>query len=332
MSNDGILLLIKDLTVSLPDWADRPAAVRSASLDLRRNEILCIIGESGSGKSVLSRAVMGLLPEPHVRATGGSITFDGRDLLKISKAERRQISGPQIGMVFQEPMTSLNPLMTVGRQIDELIERHSNLSAKERRAKIIDMMEEVRLPDPVRVFASYPHQLSGGQRQRVMIVMAMVLGPRVLIADEPTTALDVTTQAQILTLIRQMQKTHGTGVLFITHDFGVVAEIADRVAVMCKGELVEVGPVEKILRSPDHPYTRSLIAAVPSLTPPAPRAEVSAVSVSKSYRKAGSMFRRAPVVKPALDNVSLDVRKGEIVGLVGESGSASRRSRAALFA
>jgi len=326
------VLTIEQLTVALPAWADRPVAVDDVSLQLHRNEVLCVVGESGSGKSVLARAIMGLLAAPHVRATGGRILFDGEDLRQVSEARLRRIRGSRIGMVFQEPMTALNPLMTIGHQIEELLQTHTTLTSSERRQRVMALMAEVRLPDPERIYQSYPHQLSGGQRQRAMIVMALLLEPAILIADEPTTALDVTTQAQILALIKDLQRQRETGVLFITHDFGVVAEIADRVAIMQHGVLVEIGPVAQILTTPQHPYTQRLIAAVPALTPPCrtPRADapvvLHATGVTKTYAAASGGFwpgrtRTAVATPAALKDADVMVRQGEIVGLVGESGS-----------
>src|SRR5688572_18228721 len=265
--SEPALLAIHDLTVALPVWADRERAVSDVSLALVRNEILCVVGESGSGKSVLARAIMGLLPAPHVRVTGGRVIFDGEDLLRTAPERMRAIRGARIAMIFQEPMAALNPLMTIGRQIDEMVEVHLPLTRQQRRARIVALLEEVRLADPDRIMRAYPHELSGGQRQRAMIAMALILQPAILIADEPTTALDVTTQAQILALIKELQRKHQTGVMFITHDFGVVAEIADRVAVMQHGILVELGSAAQILNTPRHPYTRSLIAAVHVLSP-----------------------------------------------------------------
>src|SRR5205814_1320485 len=211
--------------------------------------------------------VLRLLPEPHVRVTSGRIMYEGTDLLVLPPDDIRAVRGGRIAMIFQEPMVALNPLMTVGRQTDEIIEVHSRLRPAERRKRIAELFADVRLPDPERIFSSYPHELSGGQRQRVMIAMALALEPALIIADEPTTALDVTTQAQILKLLAEVQARHGTAILFITHDFGVVAEIADRVAVMRHGVLVEQGRAEDILARPQHEYTRALIAAVPSLVP-----------------------------------------------------------------
>src|SRR5712671_7706188 len=234
------LLAIANLTVSLPPGADRPFALDDVSIDLRRGEIHCLIGESGSGKSMIANAILALLPE-NVRITAGDIRFEDRSLLTLGEQGMRKIRGARIGMIFQEPMTALNPLRTIGDQIGEMFSIHTELSSAAIRAKALALLEDVRIPDPQGAARAYPHELSGGQRQRAMIAMALALDPRVLIADEPTTALDVTTQAQILSLIRDLQKRKGTAVLFITHDFGVVAEIADRVAVMQQGFIVEQG-------------------------------------------------------------------------------------------
>ncbi len=261
------VLSIESLTVGLPSWADRRHAVDAVSLRVMRKEILCVVGESGSGKTVMAKAILRLLPEPHVRVTGGRVMYERQDLLALSAQAIRGVRGGRIAMIFQEPMVALNPLMTVGRQTDEIIEVHTRLRARERRKRIVEVFGDVRLPEPERILSSYPHELSGGQRQRVMIAMALALEPALIIADEPTTALDVTTQAQILRLLKELQGRHGTAIMFITHDFGVVAEIADRVAVMRHGVLVEHGRAEDILTRPQHEYTRALIAAVPSLVP-----------------------------------------------------------------
>jgi peptide/nickel transport system ATP-binding protein len=323
------LLRIEDLAVALPPWADRPEAVSEFSLTLGRGEILCLVGESGSGKSVAARAIMRLLPEPHVRAVRGRILFDGEDLLAASAARMRQVRGGRIAMIFQEPMTALNPLMTVGRQIEEMIEVHLDLAKDARRRRILELMDDVHLPDPERLLGAYPHELSGGQRQRAMIAMALILEPAILIADEPTTALDVTTQAQILRLIKELQRKHDTGVLFITHDFGVVAEIADRVAVMQHGRLVETGEAAQVLGAPRHPYTRALIGAVPSLVPRSARPasdepvllRVSGVEKAYGARRPGRARAGTRRAVQAVKSVDLAVRRGRTLGLVGESGS-----------
>ena len=265
------LLSISDLSILLPDGADRRHAVAEVAMKLHAGETVCIVGESGSGKSLTARAIMGLLPAPHVRVGSGVIDFGGEDLTKVDYERLRNIRGSEISMIFQEPMTALNPVMTIGDQIDEIFRFHVSMPPEERQKRALGLLEDVNLPDPERIMSAYPHELSGGQRQRSMIAMALALGPKILIADEPTTALDVTTQAQILRLIKNMQSRLGTGVLFITHDFGVVADIADRVAVMQHGRLVEMGTADQILNAPEHPYTQALIKAVPSLVPRAAR-------------------------------------------------------------
>ncbi len=333
------LLRIQGLSVSLPAGADRRHAVQDLSLDLWRNEILCVVGESGSGKSVMSRAVLGLFPSRHVQPSAGHILFEGEDLLQATPERLRDLRGNRIAMIFQEPMTALNPVLRIGAQIDEVLEIHRSgdaearraFNSSARRARVLELLAAVNLPDPQQILSAYPHQLSGGQRQRAMIAMALALEPDILIADEPTTALDVTTQAQILLLIRDLQRKKGMGVIFVTHDFGVVAEIADRIAVMQHGRLVEQGPAEQVLSQPQAGYTRSLLAAVPSLTP-GPKRDFSAQPVvlsvnalSKSYRSGGGLFGGRFGSKgrsvDALAAVSFSVRRGETVGIVGESGS-----------
>jgi len=306
---------IAGLSIALPRGADRPYALENFSLDIGRAEILCVVGESGSGKSVLASAIMGALPRGLSRSQG-SIKFQGDELTTLSGSRLRAIRGRHIAMIFQEPMASLNPAMRVGRQIEEILEIHvPKMSPADRRARVLALMTEMQLPDPEALARRYPHQISGGQCQRVVIAMALALDPALLIADEPTTALDVTTQAQILRLIRATRDRHGQAVLFVTHDFGVVADIADRVAVMQRGRLVESGPTLQVLNDPQHPYTRQLIAAVPSLTPRV-RPEVTAPpalvidALTKSY---GGVR--------AVDEVSFNVPKGATVAIVGESGS-----------
>ncbi|MCL4170424.1 UNVERIFIED_CONTAM: hypothetical protein GTU68_058234, partial [Idotea baltica] len=233
---------------------ERAHAVENLTFDVHPREILCVVGESGSGKSITSLATMGLLP-PGLQVTAGEIDFEGRDVLNLSKQERNAMRGDRMAMIFQEPMTALNPAYTVGNQIEEVFRIHSDISGSERRERTLKLMEEVRLPEPKRLYGAFPHQLSGGQRQRIMIAMALARDPKLLIADEPTTALDVTTQAQILLLLKQLNAGHDAGIMFITHDFGVVAEIADRVIVMRHGRIVEQGLAEEVLNHPKHPYT-----------------------------------------------------------------------------
>jgi peptide/nickel transport system ATP-binding protein len=320
------LLEVRSLSVALPPGADRRLAVEDVTLTVNKGEILCVIGESGSGKSITANAVMGLLPQPHVRPVAGSIHFEGQDLLKLTPEEMRGFRGRRAAMIFQEPMTALNPLMRVGDQVQEVFASHGLSSATGTGSRVTELFREVGLPDPDSIGAQYPFRLSGGQRQRVMIAMALALEPALLIADEPTTALDVTTQAQILKLIDDLQDAKGMGVLFITHDFGVVAEIADRIAVMQHGRIVEQGSVEQILTAPRHTYTKRLLAAVPSLVPPPPRTLIGGAPVleierlNKTYRSGGGFFKKARVV-PAVRDVMLSVGPGETVALVGESGS-----------
>ena len=320
----GAILTLEELSVRLPPGADRPHALSGVSLSIAANEILCVVGESGSGKSMMASTIMQLLPNG-VNIDGGRVMFEGRDLAKASATEMRHVRGAGIAMIFQEPMTALNPLRTIGDQIGEMFSIHTDLSRAAIRAKVLALLEDVRIPDPKAAARAFPHELSGGQRQRAMIAMALALDPKVLIADEPTTALDVTTQAQILALIRDLQQRKKTAVLFITHDFGVVAEIADRVAVMQHGSIVEQGIAASVLNAPQHPYTRQLIAAVPPLTSPPPRSLsddiiLSIDDVSKTYRTGGFLGRGARVTR-AVKNVSLKLPRGATLGIVGESGS-----------
>ncbi len=320
----GPVLDIQGLTVRLPPGADRRNAVENISFTVGANEIVCVVGESGSGKSVTAHTVMGLLPQGQLTPTAGHILLEGEDLMKKSPAQLRRMRGDRMAMIFQEPMTALNPVMRVGEQIEEVLEIHTELDARGRRKRVLDTLAAVHLPDIERLIDVYPHQLSGGQRQRIMIAAALVLDPALLIADEPTTALDVTTQAQILRLIKELQVRRNTGVMFITHDFGVVAEIAHRVVVMQHGRIVEQGTAAEVLRRPRDEYTRMLIRSVPSLTPPE-RAEAADLPIaletkglSKTY-VIGGFFGRREV--PAAKDVSLNVRRGETLGVVGELGS-----------
>jgi peptide/nickel transport system ATP-binding protein len=319
------VLDIQGLTVRLPRYADRKNAVENISLAVGAGEIVCVVGESGSGKSVTAHTIMGLLPKAQLTPTAGRILLEGDDVLQKSSAELRRLRGDRMAMIFQEPMTALNPVMRVGEQIEEVLTIHTQLDARERRRRVLETMASVHLPDSERLIDVYPHQLSGGQRQRIMIAAALVLDPALLIADEPTTALDVTTQAQILKLIRELMARRNTGVLFITHDFGVVAEIAHRVVVMQHGRVVEQGTAKEVLTRPRDDYTRMLIRSVPSLSPPerepqsrAPIA-LETVGLSKTYA-VGSFFGKRREVRAAND-VNLRIRRGETLGVVGESGS-----------
>jgi peptide/nickel transport system ATP-binding protein len=319
------VLQIENLTVALPEGGDRQNAITGLSLAVNSGEILCVVGESGSGKSVTAQAVMSLLPKKQLTVTSGRVLLQGEDTVTATPSRLRELRGTRMAMIFQEPMTALNPVMRVGAQIQEVLDIHTDLSGEQKRRKVLEIMEAVRLPDVTQLIDSYPHQLSGGQRQRVMIAQALILDPALLIADEPTTALDVTTQAQILTLIREMQARKGTGVLFITHDFGVVADIAHRVAVMQYGKLVEAGTAEQVLKHPREAYTKMLINSVPTLNPPKrePKTGPVALSTSSLMKTYGakSFFRPNARVVRAANDVNIIVRRGETLGIVGESGS-----------
>jgi peptide/nickel transport system ATP-binding protein len=312
---DQPILTVDGLHVALPKGADRPYAVENISFTLRRREILCVVGESGSGKSVLASAIMGA-PAKGLKLAGGKIQLRDREITTLSERELRHIRGNRIAMIFQEPSQALNPAIRVGKQIEEVFALHAKMDAKERRSRALDLIKSMHLPDPERIEKSFPHQLSGGQCQRVIIAMALAMDPEVLIADEPTTALDVTTQAQVLRLVRDLRDNQGHGILFITHDFGVVAEIADRIAVMQKGRMVEIGEARQVLTDPRHPYTQALIAAVPALAPPA-RARVTGretvLSISGLCKSYGATR--------ALHDASLDLARGTTLSVVGESGS-----------
>ena len=319
-----VLLSVSNLTVSLPPGADRSFALDDVSIDLRRGEIHCLIGESGSGKSMIANAILGLLPDS-VRVTSGDIRFEDISLLTLGEQDMRKVRGARIGMIFQEPMTALNPLRTIGDQIGEMFRTHTDLDNAAIRARVLSLLSDVQIANPEEIERAYPHELSGGQRQRAMIAMALALEPAVLVADEPTTALDVTTQAQILALIRDLQARKGTSVLFITHDFGVVAEVADRVTVLQHGRVVEHGTRDQLLNHPSEPYTKELLSAVPShLPPPSAVAEGEPIltisHVSKTYRRFGLLQRNRRTTH-ALNDVSVSLTKGTTLGIVGESGS-----------
>jgi len=318
-------LSVRNLSIVLPAGADRPHAVEEIGFDVRAGETLCLVGESGSGKSMTAHAVMGLLPRP-VIVSSGTIKLGGRSLVGLPERELQSMRGREIGMIFQEPMTSLNPLKQIGEQVTEVFKAHRILTSPERTLRAIRLLGEVGLPEPAELMRAFPHQLSGGQRQRVMIAMAIALEPMLLIADEPTTALDVTTQGLILALIARLQRERSMGILLITHDFGIVADVADRVAVMREGRIVESGNVGEVLGAPQHAYTKALLAAVPTLTPPpatvrAPEASALTVeALRKTYVTKTGLFKPPRVVAAAAD-VNFTLRRGETLGLVGESGS-----------
>ncbi|KHJ66245.1 microcin ABC transporter ATP-binding protein [Pantoea rodasii] len=327
MSAHQDVLHVEHLSVSTAQGAP---ILQDISFAIRPGETLCLVGESGSGKSVTSLATLGLLPKGALQVQSGSIWLNGEDVLQVTTRRRKALRGSHMAMIFQEPMTALNPVLTVGRQIDEVLQAHTGLSAAKRHTRVMEALSQVHLPDIARIYRAYPHQLSGGQRQRIMIAMALVLEPRLLIADEPTTALDVTTQKQILKLIRELQQKLGTAVLFITHDMGVVVDIADRVCVMRKGKVVETGTVEQVLSQPKEAYTQALLAAVPGLTPRAARPPISAqvvldvVELGKTFTAKGGALswlnRRRPGTR-ALHDVTFSLKRGRTLGIVGESGS-----------
>ncbi|MGF1551358.1 MAG: dipeptide ABC transporter ATP-binding protein [Paracoccaceae bacterium] len=316
------VLDVRDLVVETDER--RPARILDrVSLDVGRGETVCLVGESGSGKSVTSLAVMGLLPKGSLVARSGAVRVGEEEVLTASPSRLRDMRATRMAMIFQEPLTARNPVLRVVEQVREVLAAHADASDAEGKRRVLAMFERVHLPDVERVYDAFPHQLSGGQRQRIMIAMALILEPGLLIADEPTTALDVTTQRQILALIAEMQERQGTSVLFITHDMGVVAEIADRVVVMRGGEVMERGRLDTVLSAPVHDYTRSLLAAVPALHPRKARAQTSEETVLETVGLAKTYGRATRWTTPtvAARDVSLAVRRGRTLGIVGESGS-----------
>jgi microcin C transport system ATP-binding protein len=325
MTDGKPLLEVQDLSVAFTQGARTTLAVDRVSFDIKPRETVALVGESGSGKSVTALSVMKLLPYPAASHPSGSIRFKGRDLLGMAESDIRRIRGNDITIIFQEPMTSLNPLHTIEKQLGEIIGLHSGLRGERTRARIVELLTQVGIPDPAGRLQSYPHQLSGGQRQRVMIAMALANEPDLLIADEPTTALDVTVQAQILKLLKELQTRLGMAMLFITHDLGIVRKLAERVCVMSQGRIVEQGAVARVFASPEHPYTRALLAAEPK-PDPAPLQPSAPVMVKTDDLKVWFPVRRGVMRKivghiKAVDGVSIEVRKGETLGIVGESGS-----------
>jgi len=319
------LLSVRDLSVSFTVEGGLVEAVRHISFDIERGESVALVGESGSGKSVTALSIMQLLPYPKARHPSGHILFQDRELLGAPEPTMRQVRGNRIAMIFQEPMTSLNPLHTIERQVNEVLRLHKRLAPTAARARTLELLRVVGLPEAERRLDAYPHQLSGGQRQRVMIAMALANEPDLLIADEPTTALDVTIQAQILTLLRELQARFGMALLLITHDLGIVRRMAERVYVMSRGEIVEAGVTRQIFEAPVHPYTRHLLAAEPRPMARAPRADAPIVLDAHDVRvwfaiRRGLLRRTVGHIK-AVDGVSLTVREGQTVGVVGESGS-----------
>ncbi len=325
MSDDPILLEVKDLSVNFGTGDKAVRAVRGVSFDIKRGETVALVGESGSGKSVTALSVLQLLPYPAASHPTGSIRFQGKELVGASTRELLSVRGNRISMIFQEPMTSLNPLHTIERQVNEVLILHKGLSREAARKRTLELLEQVGIPDAANRLDAYPHQLSGGQRQRVMIAMALANEPDLLIADEPTTALDVTIQAQILKLLKSLQARYGMALLFITHDLGIVRKMADRVCVMTQGRIVEQGPVAEVFDRPQHSYTQHLLSAEPkgrpaAVDPAAPEIlRLDDLKVHFPIRR-GVMRRTVGHVK-AVDGVSLALREGHTIGLVGESGS-----------
>ena len=319
------LLSVKDLSVAFHSDGKENLAVDHISFELEKGETLALVGESGSGKSVSALSILKLLPYPAASHPSGQVLFDGEDLLNAADKKLRSVRGNRISMIFQEPMSSLNPLHTVEKQIGEVLSIHHGMSEKQARARVLELLNDVGIREPEKRLKSYPHQLSGGQRQRVMIAMALANEPELLIADEPTTALDVTVQAQILELLRKLQKTHGMALLFITHDLGIVEKLADKVCVMTKGEIVERGPTKDIFANPTHPYTKHLLASEPSGRAH-PVADDAPILLNTDDLKVWFPIKRGFMRKTegyikAVDGISLAIRSGETLGIVGESGS-----------
>lgn len=346
------LLNINNVTISARKEGEWLPIVKNSSFTLNQNEILGIVGESGSGKSVTSLAVMGLLPKGILEVTSGTIDFEGRDIAKLSQKELRQLRGNDIAMIFQEPMSSLNPSLKCGFQVEEILMEHTALSKKEIKAAVLALFEKVKLPEPEKIYNRYPHEISGGQKQRVMIAMAIACKPKILIADEPTTALDVTVQKEIILLLKELQQETGMSILFISHDLSLVSEIANRVLVMFRGEIVEQGIAEEIFNNPQHTYTKALINSRPSLDvrlkrlptikdyledtvntteikPEQRQAEhaklyaqaplLEVINVEKEYVSSAELFGKEATFK-AVNDVSFKIYEGETLGLVGESG------------
>ncbi|WP_425648058.1 ABC transporter ATP-binding protein [Agrobacterium leguminum] len=319
------LLSVRDLSVAFHQGGATSIAVDHVSFDLMPGEVVALVGESGSGKSVTANSILKLLPYPAASHPSGKILFDGKDMLTLPERALRAVRGNDVTMIFQEPMTSLNPLHTIERQIGEILELHQAITGAEARARTLELLLQVGIREPEKRLKAYPHELSGGQRQRVMIAMALANRPKLLIADEPTTALDVTVQAQILELLGDLKRQHGMSMLFITHDLGIVRKFADRVCVMTKGKIVETGTVEQVFNDPQHAYTRHLLAAEPKGEPPHSDASKPVVMQGDDIKvwfpiKAGLMRRVVDHVK-AVDGIDITLRAGQTVGVVGESGS-----------
>ena len=319
------LLSVRDLSVAFHQGGKESLAVDRVSFEIMPGEVLALVGESGSGKSVTANSILKLLPYPAASHPSGRILFEGKDLLTLPMRDLRSVRGNDITMIFQEPMTSLNPLHSIERQIGEILELHQALTGAPARTRILELLNQVGIRDPEKRLKAFPHELSGGQRQRVMIAMALANRPKLLIADEPTTALDVTVQAQILELLAGLKNQHHMSMLFITHDLGIVRKFADRVCVMTKGKIVETGTVEQVFTNPQHAYTRHLLAAEPKGEPPPADDKKPVVMQGADIKvwfpiKAGLMRKVVDHVK-AVDGIDITLREGQTVGVVGESGS-----------
>ena len=319
------LLSVRDLSVAFNQGGKTSLAVDHISFDIARGEVVALVGESGSGKSVSANSILKLLPYPAASHPSGQILFKGQDLLAAGDEALRKVRGNDITMIFQEPMTSLNPLHTIEQQIAEILALHQKIDGAAARTRTLELLNQVGIREPEKRLKAYPHELSGGQRQRVMIAMALANRPELLIADEPTTALDVTVQAQILELLAKLKTEHGMSMLFITHDLDIVRKFADRVCVMTKGKIVEAGPVEDIFENPQHDYTRHLLASEPKGEPPAADASKPVIMEGEHIKvwfpiKSGFLRRVVDHVK-AVDDVSVKLRAGQTLGIVGESGS-----------
>lgn len=349
---EHLIMTVRDLSISFLSDGVEKEIIHHISFHLNKNEILGIVGESGSGKSVSTLAILGLLPKSISKITSGSIEFDEKNLVGLDSKALQKIRGNDISMIFQEPMSSLNPSMRCGKQVEEIIRQHTSLSKKEAKIEVVALFEKVKLPFPERVYSAYPHELSGGQKQRVMIAMAIACKPKILIADEPTTALDVTVQKEIISLLKELQAKEGMSIIFISHDLALVSEIADRVLVMYKGDIVEQGTVFDVFHAPEHTYTKALLSSKPSMDirlerlptikdymESSPKTEevsneqrlrnhlklysksplLEIINIEKTYISKSGWFSK-PTHFKAVDNVSFKLYEGETLGLVGESG------------
>ena len=321
MATPNHILEINNLSIGLPKKADRKFAVEQANIKVRRGEVLCIVGESGSGKSVMTSAILNDIA-PGLALLDGEVLFKGEDILKLSNTELNKLRGSRISMIYQEPMAALNPSIRIGKQVEEVFKLHRpEVTVKERYEETLKLFKQMKLPSPERIYLSYPHQVSGGQCQRIVIAMALACKPDVLIADEPTTALDVTTQAEILNLINDLKKIYDNATLFITHDFGVVADIADRVVVMCHGKIIEQGSKAEVLLKPKEPYTKLLVDAMPLLETSRDPNNALIEDPVVEVNGLNKVYRTGPQTVNALVDANFSLQKGETLGVVGESGS-----------